>query len=176
MARGGLGLSSASTTEAKVMRYYRIEIAGKTVWTSHPSGLQHPPDPGALKVEFGLVNAGAATNYANTGSSIVIWGIPRQLISQANMLAGKSIKIYGGMGKGLPLANPSQAGLLIQGTIMQSFANWIGTVMTLNFVLTIPILGDTMPPKGRLLVPVNQPVSASIGWQGHRLRAHSRMS
>ncbi|HDR9834288.1 TPA: hypothetical protein QDC51_001042 [Burkholderia multivorans] len=41
----------------------------------------------------------------------------------------------GGMQAGLPLANPKQAGLIAAGQIWQSFGNWEGTEMTLDFVL-----------------------------------------
>ncbi|PRH37847.1 hypothetical protein C6V07_01690 [Burkholderia gladioli] len=41
----------------------------------------------------------------------------------------------GGMKAGLPLANPKQAGLIVAGQIFQSFGNWEGTEMTLDFVL-----------------------------------------
>jgi hypothetical protein len=47
-------------------------------------------------------------------------------------LNGKTIAFYGGMQKGLPLANPKQAGLLAQGTIYPAYANWQGTAMTLD--------------------------------------------
>ena len=40
------------------------------------------------------------------------------------------------MGPGLPLANPAQAGLILQGRVFQSFANWVGTQLNLNFVIT----------------------------------------
>jgi hypothetical protein len=47
------------------------------------------------------------------------------------------------MSKGLPLANPAQQGLLFQGLIQQCWGNWIGTSMTLEFLVT-----QAMPAKG----------------------------
>lgn len=40
------------------------------------------------------------------------------------------------MSKGLPLANPAQQGLLVQGLIQQAWGNWIGTAMDLDFIIT----------------------------------------
>jgi hypothetical protein len=40
-----------------------------------------------------------------------------------------------GMSAGYPLATPSQAGPIMSGSIFQSFGNWIGTDMTLDFVI-----------------------------------------
>lgn len=117
------------------MRYYKIEVGGRT-YTSHPNGPSAPPDPGALLVEldvFSMFQASAAVN-----SYVRIWGISIQEISQALDLNLKPIKVYGGMGKGLPLANPSQSGLLAQGTVIQAFGNWMGTDMTLDLVITAP--------------------------------------
>ena len=59
-------------------------------------------------------------------------GGPVQPIPPNAKLIGASISVYGGMGKGLPLANPAQAGLLVSGTINEAFGNWQGTDMTLD--------------------------------------------
>ena len=40
------------------------------------------------------------------------------------------------MQAGLPLANPSQAGLLLQGWVLQGFGNWIGTEQSLSLVIS----------------------------------------
>jgi len=66
------------------------------------------------------------------GAYLRIWGISLAEIGQANDLQGMNVAIYGGMAKGLPLANPQQSGLLASGQILQSFGNWIGTDMTLD--------------------------------------------
>lgn len=39
------------------------------------------------------------------------------------------------MGPGLPLANPRQSGLIFSGKIFEAFGNWVGTEMSLDFVL-----------------------------------------
>ena len=70
---------------------------------------------------------------------IKIWGPSKQQISQASDFNGAPIKVYGGMQKGLPLANGQangQAGLLLSGQIFQAFGNWQGINQTLDFVVT----------------------------------------
>lgn len=118
------------------MRYYRIEVGSSNqtaVWTSHPYGISQPPDPGALDIELDCLEV--TQSQAPVGSYVRIWGIPIQQIGQANKLYGQPIKIYGGMGVGLPLANPGQAGLLAQGIVYQAFGNWSGRDQTLDLYL-----------------------------------------
>lgn len=138
------------------MRYYRIDFrnagssgAGST--TSNVGGsvggnsnqiagtitsqVNGQFDPGALDVEFDLPVAAFAEPMGESGAHVRIWGVPLAWIGQANNLNGKSIDIYGGMQKGLPLANPQQSGLLLSGTILQAFGNWIGTDQTLELVI-----------------------------------------
>ncbi len=123
------------------MRYYRIEIEGGRVFTSFEGGKSLP---GALNVELDI----PVISYASPmGAGIVrIWGISLEDIGQASDFNGKQIKVFGGMQKGLPLANPSQSGLLVQGYIFQAFGNWIGTDMTLDFIIQ-PGTGTLAKPK-----------------------------
>lgn len=130
------------------MRYYSIQITGtgnapSQTWTSHPNGPGAPPDPGALDVVFDMLTyAYAPSGFPDisTGINAQDWvrvlGIPLSTIAQAHNLNGANVAIYGGMGVGLPLANPSQAGLLCRGIVWNPFANWIGTAMTLEFFVT----------------------------------------
>ena len=129
------------------MRYYRLEISepssgqvitppgfdgllGGASYTSYVNGQTLP---GAWNVELDIPVIGQATPQGFAGA--IVWGISRQEISQANNLNGKNISIFGGMQKGLPLANPAQAGLLVQGYIFQAFGNWIGVDQTLDLVI-----------------------------------------
>ncbi|HEV2549007.1 MAG TPA: hypothetical protein VGU20_16820 [Stellaceae bacterium] len=50
------------------------------------------------------------------------------------------------MKPGLPLANPDQAGLLVEGQVFQAFGNWIGTSQTLDLILG-PSVGSPRAPK-----------------------------
>ena len=128
------------------MRYYNIQLSDPDnnvvrTWTSFKNGAN---DLGALDVEFDIPVTAFDTPQA--GSYVRIWGIPLDDISQArsyNPIKPKTtdgefsyytISVMAGMKKGLPLANPDQAGLLASGTVQQAFGNWIGTDMTLDLV------------------------------------------
>jgi hypothetical protein len=123
------------------MRYYRIEIGGAVpaVYTSLAGG---QADPGALNIELDIQIA-ALDSPQN--AFVRIWGVSLQTISQSRDFNGAPIKVYGGMSKGLPLANPEQQGLLVQGVINQSFGNWVGTSMTLDLIITTAGNTDTTP-------------------------------
>lgn len=129
------------------MRYYSIVITNKdgkappnfqavagasvqgATFTSFVNGQSVP---GALNIELDIP---VAPFHAPAGFGLVrIWGISLQQIAQAADLNGMSIAVYGGMQKGLPLANPQQSGLLAQGTITQAFGNWEGTSQTLDLI------------------------------------------
>src|ERR1700722_18339267 len=121
------------------MRYYRIEIdGGNLVFTSFDGTNSLP---GALLVDLDIPVA-ALGNPTEAGAFVKIWGIPLATIGQAKNLNGKSIKVFGGFQKGLPLANPSQSGLLVQGYIWQCFGNWIGVDMSLDLYV---VAGPTPP-------------------------------
>lgn len=141
------------------MRFYDIQISGQSSqgaavgstngstnfrYTSHPKGTGSPPDPGALQVEMDLFQL--AYGQAGANSWVKIWGVPIETVAQGSNLNFKNILIRGGMGKGLPLANPRQAGLLVAGQITQAFGNWIGTDMSLDLVI-IPGYGQEGKPQ-----------------------------
>ena len=119
-------------------RYYMIQIDGGPTFTSFPNGQN---DPGALQVLIDIPIASLASP-AFSGAAVKIYGIPLSMISQANNLRFKNIKVYGGFKAGLPLAKPAQSGLLVQGYIFQSFGNWKGTEQSLDLViLAVLVLG-----------------------------------
>ena len=136
------------------MRYYDITIGSATPagggnsssgsllhYTSHPQGVHAPPYPGALNVELEIYQG---VGHVPTGNSMVrVWGISIEDIGQGAVFGGQNVVVQGGMGVGLPLANPAQAGLLITGTAWQVFGNWQGTVMTLDVIL---IAGTNLAP------------------------------
>jgi hypothetical protein len=64
-----------------------------------------------------------------------IYGVSVQEVSQGSNLNGMNIAIYGGMAKGLPLANPVQIGPLCRGQIQQAFGNWIDTLQYLEIYI-----------------------------------------
>jgi hypothetical protein len=126
------------------MRYYDITITpeGSTTplrqWSSHPNGTY---DPGALEVEFDMPILPSGT--PSGGQSISIHGVPLQDLSQAYQFASTTDKtmnivVSAGMKAGFPLANPSQAGVILSGQIFQAFGNWKGTEMSLDLVVYPP--------------------------------------
>ena len=127
-------------------RYYDVQITdqGEQLrrYTSYPNGVN---DPGALRVNLDL----NVFDYSapSSASFVRVMGVPFTDLTQALNLNGKAISVSGGFQKGLPLANPSQAGLLVQGTIFQAFGNWLGTEMSLDL--------QVVPPTGSSDTPVN---------------------
>ena len=158
------------------MRYYRIVVtdptSGKVItppgfssvnlggasYTSYINGVTLP---GAWQVELDIPVIDAATSQ---GFSLArIWGISIAEIMQANNLVGKNIQIFGGMQKGLPLANSAQSGLLVNGNVFQCFGNWQGTVMTLDFVISP---GPAMGSKPGGIGTLGKPRNITLNWQG----------
>jgi hypothetical protein len=149
------------------MRYYDIlvlptgadannltpeEEASGRHWTSLVNGQN---DPGALNVQFDIFEAVGASPMGS--STVTIEGVPLTDLLQASQFGtdpngrpGMQIAIRAGMSKGLPLANPAQAGLILQGQIFQSFGNWVGTEMTLDFVI-VPSVYTTKAPGNLVL-------------------------
>jgi hypothetical protein len=157
------------------MRYYSITIQdpktgqvvtppgftgllGGATYTSYINGQTLP---GAWNVELDIPVIDAATSQ---GFGLIrVWGISLQEIGQANNLNGKNIKIYGGMQKGLPLANPAQAGLLVSGTIFQAFGNWVGVDMTLDLVIMPGPAGTASNPGG--IGTLKAPKNIVLNWK-----------
>ncbi len=120
------------------MRRYRILIFNPAYpknpileYTStNPDGSDNP---NALDVMLDLPVT--ANNVPTSGGMVRIWGIPLEVIGQGVDLSNMHIQVYGGMSASFPLNNPRQYGLLIDGAILQSFGNWIGTEQTLDMVI-----------------------------------------
>lgn len=135
--------------------------ANASTWTSFVNGQTLP---GALNIELDIPIAGYAEPQGNAW--LRVWGIPLVQIAQSANLNNMNIAIYAGMQKGLPLAKPQQAGLIIQGQIFQSFGNWRGVDMTLDFVL-YPSGGTLTAPKNIVLnwkagTPLSQALNATL--------------
>ena len=130
------------------MRYYRIEITDKDGNTpldsvGNPIGPFDTTDtPGrGLQVEFDALITGY--DVVNSGTLIVIHGLPITMLSQSVQLSGCQVNVYAGFSDGLPLANPAQQGLIISGEIYNKYANWVGTHQTLNLIVNpSPLLND----------------------------------
>jgi hypothetical protein len=100
---------------------------------SHPNGLLAPPDPGALNVEFEATVTPEDTPQG--GTLVRVHGVGLAMIGQTANLNGQNFQLFAGMGKGLPLANPAQAGLVMQGVVYQCYGNWEGTDQSLDLIV-----------------------------------------
>jgi hypothetical protein len=130
------------------VRYYNLLIADpisglayvpqgdgfvkKSATTTFGSLLNGYTNPAALQIEFDLASCplGQFQGYAG----IKVTGVGLGMISQAANLNGANFALNAGMARGLPLANPAQAGLIAQGTIYQAYGNWEGTAQTLELI------------------------------------------
>lgn len=132
------------------MRYYDLKIYdGVTgrVWSvgqhddfaltsARTSFSSQRPDgsynPAALNIELDV--AVSPFSLPQGYFTIRVWGIPLKALGHAANLNGALFELRGGMTTGLPLANPSQAGLIAKGQIFQAFGNWQGVNQTLDLV------------------------------------------
>lgn len=148
------------------MRYYSIiitdPVSGAIVRPKSLAALNLPATytsfvngqtlPGALNVELDLSVFDFATPAAD--SFVRVCGVSLEEVSQANDLNGKNIAVYAGMQKGLPLANPKQAGLIVKGFVFKAFGNWIGPSQTLDLIVQAGSspdgLGSAAKPKNLL--------------------------
>ena len=128
------------------MRYYDIALTaqGQSApafhWTSHPNGQR---DPGALDIEFDMLVLPAAT--PSGAQTLSIHGPNFQDLQQATKFAGVNLTMRAGMQAGLPLANPAQAGVILEGQVFQSYGNWQGTEMSLDLVILPSYYTDDRP-------------------------------
>lgn len=146
------------------MRYYDIKILEPTTgalireFTSlSPQGFTLP---GALNIEMDIptyaLAAPAGTAYAR------VWGVGIKEIGQASDYNTKTLQIYGGMAKGLPLANPAQRGLLLEGEISQAYGNWQGTNQSLDLIVQAPVGSQALPSNIILTWLAGQTLSSAL--------------
>lgn len=132
-------------------RYYELSLTpvGSTtptrVWATHPKNIY---DPAALQIEFDALVGPYGTPTG--ASTITVYGIALQDLTQAQQFAGMTLELKAGMKAGLPLVNPAQAGTILKGTIFQSFGNWEGVNQTLDFVVIPGVY--TLANPGNLLL------------------------
>ena len=128
------------------MRFYDIQILrtdGSLMhrWTSFPNGKN---DLNALDVEFDI---SLTSGTISDGTALVrIYNPGLKVLSAAQNFLNLNARVYGGMQKGLPLANPAQAGLLTAGAIRRSLGTWMGTEQTLDLYIGGRV-GDVYGPR-----------------------------
>lgn len=165
------------------MRYYRIvvtdaasgqvvtppgfssELLDGATYTSFVNG-RTLPNAWNVELDVPVIDAATSQGFALAR----VWGISVAEIAQANDLNPdfaknkfKNIAIYGGMQKGLPLANPAQSGLLVSGIVFQCFGNWVGNAMTLDFVIA-PGQATSSNPGG--VGSLKNPRNFTLNWEG----------
>src|ERR1700677_225610 len=138
-------------------RWYKIIVGGTT---SAATG-----DPNALQVELDIAVSPTAAPNVGQGAWCRVWGIPLQTVLTANQFTNQQIQVFGGMSAGLPLANPNEQGLLVQGVVLPALGNWTGTNMYVDFYITPGTLGNSTVPGAANIVhnqPAQQPLSTAI--------------
>ena len=149
------------------MRFYDIQIFNPPDASGNPGALYRQfsslkngvYNPGSLMVEFDLLRFGESTPKGQ--SSITVWGISPQEMQQARQdMFGMTIKMWVGMSKGLPLANPLQSGLVLEGTIWQVLGNWQGTELRMDLIVTAGAVSSVNPAP---LAPINLTVPWNKG-------------
>ena len=112
-----------------------------------------------------------ANDIANSGAYFRVWGIPLQQLGPNYPLIGQPVSISAGMSmNGLPLAKPSQRGLLASGIVWQAFGNAEGLDRTLDVIFnpgSVPSqgAGGNPKPQVRNLVlhwPKGQPLQQAL--------------
>lgn len=117
-------------------RYYELTVTPQgastpvRTWSSHPNGIYNPA---AAQIEYDALVGPYGTPTG--ASTVTVYGIPLQDLTQAQQFAGMTLSLKAGMKAGLPLVNPSQAGTILSGLVFQSFGNWQGVDQTLDFVV-----------------------------------------
>lgn len=116
------------------MRYYRLSLlkdgknlsvmVGSTPTTLGPFDTTKTPSYGQ-HIEFDVLIQGYDT--VTSGLVIAIFGLPVEFLREDNNLRGYQFTLSAGFQAGLPLANPDQRGIVMQGTVYTSYANFIGT-------------------------------------------------
>jgi hypothetical protein len=158
------------------VRYYDIEMStadGTPIYFASLQGLKLTSllpgsvyqNAAALNVEMDIPNV--ITNITTQGI-VRVWGLGLADIGAAFNLnpidpaKPKNITISAGMSLGFPLATPSQAGVLVKGSILQAFGNWLGTEQTVDIIFGPPTGTQAEPKNFTLNWPMGQPLSTAI--------------
>lgn len=109
-------------------------VPNSTTWTNF-DGTKAILGAQTIELDFNVVAAGIPAGQSPCW--LRIWGPTKQQISQASDFTGSTIKVYGGMQNGLPLATAAQPqqGLLLQGLIQPAYGNYQGITQTLEFLI-----------------------------------------
>ena len=132
------------------MRFYDITITPPLAEPNRFSAFSYSSQTfgsdnySALRVDLDIYQ-NAYHQYASNGY-VKIWGVDLKQLGEVSNINptisddGRTVQLCGiviqvGMTKGLPYANPKQRGVVLQGAIIQAFANWQGTEVCLDLVI-----------------------------------------
>jgi hypothetical protein len=138
-------------------RWYRILVGGTTFDATN--------NPTALQVEMDITVSPFSAPQSGQAAWCRVWGIPLQTVLTANQFTDQTISVFGGMQRGLPLSNPNEQGLLVQGVVLPALGNWTGVNMYVDFYIANGATGNATVPGAANLVhnwPANQPLSTAI--------------
>lgn len=129
------------------MRYYTIiisdPISKKEIRKYTSLDAQGRTNLGALNIEIDVpvfqLSAADGAGY------IKIWGVSLQDVGGASDLNGMLVQLYAGMAKGLPLAKPAQAGLILTGIVQQAFGNWLGVNQSIDLIVQADGISASTP-------------------------------
>jgi len=141
-----------------------VTVAGsysgpRLTWASHAS--DGTSDPNALNVLFDFIEVSASTPAGAV--FFTVEGIDLKEISATRINNFKpitkngqeshwTVQVYGGMLGGLPLAARQQKpGLILSGSVVSAFGNWVGTEMSLS-CLIVPGTPYTRENPGNLVL------------------------
>ena len=162
------------------MRFYRIELArpdGTPIkLDSYGASASPLPLTAGASLEEGVITSllpDGTTNPAALNVEIDIEQMPMHVGDQKSFVriyglaltdvfrrdlnpdspGGKynKIKVSVGMEKGLPLADPTQKGMVMSGVIYQAFGNWLGTDMTLDLIIGPDGVGSPDQPQNYVI-------------------------
>ncbi len=117
------------------------------VWTSYPNGEY---DPKAQNIIFDILTFDSG--LASSVYTITVEGVSFHDIQQHSNFRNYGLRLYAGMGPGLPLSNNQPApGIVAQGYVKEAIGRWQGTEMTVTFVV-VPDIFDLESPGNLVFV------------------------
>jgi hypothetical protein len=162
------------------VRYYRISFTNPKTGKGLSAGNKDFPDvfsshsetgvynPGALEVEFEIANGWGHMLAAQT--HIRIHNPTLQMVEKSIQYNGSVCVIEAGFRAGLPLANPNQSGIIGSGIVQNTYANWLGTDLVLDFLLYPSTeFGDVNLNKSAN-TGVGSPVPINLVWEKGSLK------
>lgn len=134
------------------MRWYTIKFT-RTIYSNYSSKIPYVyssldanglPNPGALEVEFDIVNA--MGHYIGPAAHLRIRNVPLQICQQARAYQWTKVEIFGGFFNnglsGFKLANQEQSGSLGFGYVQACIPNYMGTEMVMDFIIVPTVVGN----------------------------------